>query len=422
MQNVDLSSPPDLQTHSHVGLRQRFANSFLLLCRRAAQTGFYQRTRTLFSRAAATVTHRTPSLPEIFQEDAIARLRAAGANIRDIEGLLILPGLQTTHPNFRSNGNGQDESADLRRPLAKTEALLTRLEAMGVQAQDLTVHKGMTPANMTRTISYLLIDIPQIPGQVAICDQLGQITFVSRTIEPPEFWMHATKQQLHAHSDIIRIRYDGEGRWLDAVQQALSTDGFIEKLKHRRTGALHAATTRKPRPKKGPLSKDQIRKWLVLFHEKEGHYPSAKDKIVWQKNGDGEWTEVAGESWKLIDVALYQGYRGFPGKGSLGRLKEEWGFSNDLPPEMLAQWMRDFHEKEGRYPTTADPTVWRKNDEDLWVAMPRETWSAIDGTLRKGCRGWSGGSSLAIFKQERGFVSKRPENPGQESPASGLRL
>lgn len=60
-----------------------------------------------------------------------------------------------------------------------------------------------------------------------------------------------------------------------------------------------------------------IHRWIVLFHEKEtGRYPTHADKIVWDKDENGEWFQVEGESWNAIDSAFRHGRRG------LFRLKE----------------------------------------------------------------------------------------------------
>lgn len=432
MHNWD-AQPPQADIRQPPGpLHRRLANGIWSLYARTMATVFFRRAHFLFSRAASAIARRAApsSSPQIIQEEAIEQLREAGAEIRDIEGLLVLPGQQGMERALllRFAGNGHDGTANLRRPLAKTEALLARLATLGIQGEDLTVHRGSTPPNLIRSISYLLIDIPKIPGQIAICDQAGQITFVSRTIHLPEFWMHAQKETLASHPDIIRVRYDRHGGWLDVVEQALLQDGFIEARKRPHDpfpGVETSCRVRGPgrTADRCPLSQEKIREWMVLFREKEGRYPSANDKVVWEKDADGVWTKVQGESWHPIDAALRNGNRGLAGKESLAKLKEALGLSNNLSEETLKIWIADFHEKEGRFPTTRDRTVWQKDAEDGWSPVPGEDWPAIDAVLRKGFRGLPKGSSLAIFKRTHGFVAEsaqRPQGAGTVAPAIPL--
>lgn len=62
--------------------------------------------------------------------------------------------------------------------------------------------------------------------------------------------------------------------------------------------------------------------------------------------------------------------------------------STPLTEEMILRWVKEWHEREGRYPTKRSGEI---------PGSGGVTWVAIDANLRVGCRGWPGGSSLARF-------------------------
>jgi hypothetical protein len=139
------------------------------------------------------------------------------------------------------------------------------------------------------------------------------------------------------------------------------------------------------------LSEEQILSWADAFHDSTGYWPTRDDGLTSGSQGD---------TWASIDAALHRGTRGLPGGSSLARLlAERRGVRNlaDLPAlteDQILDWMDDHRQKKG---------CWPRPKSGLVLAAPGETWAALNKSLRQGCRGLPGGSSLAeLLARRRG--------------------
>ncbi|MDX2028963.1 MAG: hypothetical protein SFW62_10090 [Alphaproteobacteria bacterium] len=150
-----------------------------------------------------------------------------------------------------------------------------------------------------------------------------------------------------------------------------------------------------------PLTEKQIVQWIQLFHEMEGKWPSARDKIIWDKNSAGVWHQIPG-TWSSIDQALVTGRGGLLGGSSLNQIKSEYGLCDLLSEEIVERRIKLFREKEDRLPGITDKVVWDKNTKGQWIQVPG-SWASISLDLRRGFRGLPGGSSLSKFMRDRGF-------------------
>jgi hypothetical protein len=155
-------------------------------------------------------------------------------------------------------------------------------------------------------------------------------------------------------------------------------------------------------------SEEQIVRWIRLFHEKEGRWPSQYDLAVWDRTDLGEWVLVANESWKRLDTIIRLGCRGMKGlKGSsLPALRRRHGLTDDFTESQIRGWVRLFREKEGRWPSNSDRTIWDKDDQGRWSVVQGENWRIVDAAFRLGLRGLKGfrGSSLARFRRACGLT------------------
>jgi superfamily II DNA or RNA helicase len=143
------------------------------------------------------------------------------------------------------------------------------------------------------------------------------------------------------------------------------------------------------------LTTEQILKWA------DGHYRETGD---WPKDKSGEVLGESGERWRNIQNALVNGSRGLPGGSSLIQLlAENRGVRNKsalqkLTCEQILHWA-DIHKKTtGQWPNQKSGKVLGESDE---------SWVAINSALHEGCRGFSGGSSLAhLLAENRGIRNK----------------
>jgi hypothetical protein len=138
------------------------------------------------------------------------------------------------------------------------------------------------------------------------------------------------------------------------------------------------------------LSIEQILVWCDSYHEGTGKWPIVLSGLI---------DDAPGETWTGVDQALGKGQRGLPGGSSLAKLLvEHRGVRNRNCPPILTIgqiliWADGHRDRTGRWPTVKYGPV---------INAPDETWSIIDGALREGLRGLTGGSSLArLIKEHR---------------------
>jgi hypothetical protein len=166
---------------------------------------------------------------------------------------------------------------------------------------------------------------------------------------------------------------------------------LIQLLAERR-GARN--TKRLPR-----LTEERILAWADAHYQRTGSWPTADSGAIENTSGE-KWVNVAG--------ALHLGARGLPGGSSLARLlAEHRGVRNrkGLPPlteEQILAWADAHHNRTGHWPRPHTGPI---------LEAPGETWLAADMALRKGLRGFPGGSSLARLLTERRPVRKVQGRP-----------
>lgn len=127
----------------------------------------------------------------------------------------------------------------------------------------------------------------------------------------------------------------------------------------------------------------QILAWADAYHEREGRWPT---------HISGRIPEAEDETWSRVHDALYQGLRGFHGGSSLARLLAKHRERRNpaaLPRLVIKQilsWADEHHKRTGEWPTHRSGPVLNSGGE---------TWLKIDQALRRGFRGFRGGSSLS---------------------------
>jgi hypothetical protein len=170
--------------------------------------------------------------------------------------------------------------------------------------------------------------------------------------------------------------------WLN-IDQALRVgvrglpggDSLVRLLSRTRGACGPAART--------PLTEDRIIAWAREYQRAAGQWPDSTS---------GPVAGCPGETWAAVNGALRFGRRGLPGGETLYRLLARCcGFRH--PTEMPAldvgkilNWADQHRLRTGDWPRPSDGAV---------VEAPDESWRAIDGALREGRRGLTGGASLA---------------------------
>ena len=145
---------------------------------------------------------------------------------------------------------------------------------------------------------------------------------------------------------------------------------------------------RKGRTGPDELSVEQILSWADAYHEKHGRWPNG---------ASGRVAAAPSENWNNISQMLRVGGRSLPGGSSLDRvLAEHRGVRNrtslpDLSIDQILAWADAHHAAMASWPTSYAGPV---------QGAPGETWSKIDGALKRGARGLPGGSALGRLLDE----------------------
>jgi hypothetical protein len=108
-------------------------------------------------------------------------------------------------------------------------------------------------------------------------------------------------------------------------------------------------------------------------------------------------------TWAAVNQRLEKGWPGFSGGSSLAKFLVEHGFGRGLTVEIVKAAIVKYRNANGG----RNPTV-TSGDATPYVGNT-VTWRGVNSSLREGCRGLPGGSSLARFLVEHGFDEDKPD-------------
>ncbi len=146
-----------------------------------------------------------------------------------------------------------------------------------------------------------------------------------------------------------------------------------------------------PHPQHRPqFTVPDILRWADAFYSRTGRWPYITAGAI---------PESPGDTWQMVQAALWQGSRGLPGGDTLTRLLQRHQRVPKIAPLTVAgilEWADKFHRRQGRWPTARAGPV---------DGVDGVTWAAVDNALRSGHHGLSGGSSLPqLLEQQRGVA------------------
>ena len=267
--------------------------------------------------------------------------------------------------------------------------LVEYLAEKNIYADDMIVRVEKLDPGMMRKRPYIILEIPRIQKQIAVCDQLGEITFVADEILPPAAWEGYSKSNLKSLTAINTECYDSAvpANWLERIGVRLFGEGMADAPKPKIRDLPFEA--QKAVGKKSPLSVEIIVEAAVQFHARTSEWPTqlTKERIL-----EGPLKDMA---WSAINAALRVGSRGLPGGSSLPIELEIAGHRKnqkkhgDISLEQILKAAVQFHARTSEWPSRA--TKERIPDG----ALKDMTWLAINSALRDGSRGLPRGSSLA---------------------------
>jgi hypothetical protein len=158
------------------------------------------------------------------------------------------------------------------------------------------------------------------------------------------------------------------------------------------------------------LTEYLIETWARAHHEQLG---------AWPTEYGGPIAAAPGETWHNINACLVGGFRDLAGGDTLPQLlgrrcgARTWSTMPALTEAGILAWADAEHRRTGRWPN---------EDTGPVAEAPGETWLADDSTLRVGCRGLAGGSSLARLLDSKRGVRTKADLALTGSGASGVPL
>jgi hypothetical protein len=333
-------------------------------------------------------------------EELFSELEKGGAQINKILGCFVLTDPKD-EPIIKSGSGTMREPSFAPKTAKVIEALLQNK----IFADDMVIYRGGILDGMMRSAPYTLIDIPKIGRQIAVSDQIGEVTlFSTKTLHLSE-WAGKSKSELKQTESVYEARYRSNPEWASNLLERLLKDHLEKKIEPDKL-----PKAKLPRKSDKPLlTEEKIAEWVKTYHEKVGKYPTEKNKDIWEIDGNGDYIKVENENWKAISACFDNGGRGLKKYTSFAKFKNARGLTIDktLTEEKIIELVKIFYEKEGRYPTTLDKDVWERDGKGGYVKVEDENWTKIHHNFRKGHRGLNLGLSFDEFKEKHGFVIDR---------------
>lgn len=152
--------------------------------------------------------------------------------------------------------------------------LIAHLRNDGVNGQsiymdDLVITQGQVDDTMMREHPYSIVQIPRLDIEIAVCDQVGETTFVKKGITSNELWDYLSKEQLKAREDIIHVDRHSDEQWWSEISSFLSGNAEPGKRKVN----IDSWSTKKPK-----LDRDLAKITLLAHRQATGDWLSARSK------------------------------------------------------------------------------------------------------------------------------------------------
>lgn len=137
-------------------------------------------------------------------------------------GLSLLPG---------SDGNSYAVQTAPRLALLISHLRNDGVNGKPVYTDDLIITQGSVSPNMLRQLPYIVVQIPRLDMEIAVCEQVGETTFVKKGTVGPEFWAHYSKNGLKERADVMHVNFYHEKQWWSEISRILSDHSVFAESK-----------------------------------------------------------------------------------------------------------------------------------------------------------------------------------------------
>ena len=402
-------------------------------------------TEQLFYRQALGATLRDDETPPDFNQllDRVtakfnARVLDLGQK-QDIDGALSLleqggavrvyhdktSFVKTNPARSQIIANGKTQQMDsLNQPAPKFAEVIQALQSIGIFANQMIIHEGIVLPDTVRDAPYLIIQIPELICEIAVCDRIGEVILVNRPLIGPHIFARYDKEELVSAFGMKRIEYRGE--WQDRLLQDVLGDSPADKSQRNRIPIQKFA-------------KDQINKPVRLTTEllliAILDYAAAQYQIT------GEWVLPTrrrtdpvpgwpGETWVALNRSGERGGRGLPQGMTLSEIQRIYGLKtgNKPIPDAIEKAVRFWKDEAilpkrqevkdlsvesvliaildyaaAQYQTTGEWVLPTAHTTDPVPGWPGETWVALSNNGQYGGRGFPKGMTLSEIQKIYGL-------------------
>ncbi len=342
----------------------------------------------IFDTAIARVENQrlgSESLNELLET-----LKNSGAVIEHCKDVLIRP--INRAPNI--HGEGKNSFNIETRP--RLALLVNELQNRGIYSDHLKLQVSELDPKSMRKHPYILVNIydkAEQDGegiQIAICEQVGQISFVCNHIYPPSYYKGVDKTLLRALPGMHAVRHVSDEGWLANLLVPLDAQGHGLRPEF--------AKAVKPKIKHKIILSESLIEKLARDEIKNTGNPLRTDDEIYLPDGT---------TGGAINNAFWHKGRGLGGTlyRSLPEFLEGKGLSNKLIEEMIEQLIKDYIAEHKEPPS-------RHSKEDIFLPNGiKLSWSAINASFRYKGRGLEDThySSLAKFLEAKGLSNKLSE-------------
>jgi hypothetical protein len=168
-------------------------------------------------------------------EQICQKLSDLGVLVSQYSGVFVQTDLP---PAIISNGAGTWSD---RRTEPRLQQFLAHLQTLGIHGDDVIVRVGAVPPTMMRNLPYVIVEIPGLSREVVICNEVGEITFVSDRRMGPQFYATRTKDELRATPGIATVTYRRMEQWVEEITELLFTNRELIKIDVRSQEAIRNA-------------------------------------------------------------------------------------------------------------------------------------------------------------------------------------
>ena len=224
-------------------------------------------------------------------KELLATLREKGVVINEPRAELIRP--QEGQPLQAGSGTGHEVKFEPR-----LTWVIDLLMKSGIHTDEFYLDPGLPEPSRMRQEPYVLINLPgygEAGLQIAVCNQVGEATFLSNVMYDPDFYARHTKEQLEGF-ELQRIEHRNHAAWEKSIRDFIKRS---EDETPHTTPEIRAAS-RKPRPGEFRPTAAQILDKVIATMMAESDAAKRKFVTVKDKGAVPGW-----EGWDWVRVNDY---------------------------------------------------------------------------------------------------------------------